>query len=497
MRCVGFGLSTVVWSSLLVQEVNARGRCSPETRCSNSPDLGLSETSSFFPPPNASNFDLSIYNEGMQFAVPGTQRCMYGHMDLAGAAMPLRDTRQCPKNDGYCGFSIAYYNCTCVSRERVMSAYNAAVYWAAFGVFLGFGLFLSVNWFFISKMALSPGRWSGDGACGPGCDCTEQGVCQFWMLFVFMLALPVALIVAGVYNMTLALRDPETVVDYWGGCGNTHFLNAVNTGGKIFYSIMGSIFACMFCLCFYACLCGDRGDRGRARRAALHDPRFNEFIRDADRNRAERAAARAAAAAAASSSEAARPPPRVRVNMHELREGARHGMELATPVGLARAMSQGRLERVGRYGPQHGRSGRIVLEALSSHRHTVGTRVGVATPTVVNAEVVVHSGWMKKVLPWSVGPTKDRFFVLYESGLLHYYDSETLTPDHLMGKLNMRTDVDSVESGGRAHYDNVVHEHILTLQTKGKVPAWKLDPRTAETMKEWEVHLRAALKTTV
>ena len=53
-----------------------RGKCSPETRCTNSPDEGLSSTSEFLPPTGASPccaLELAAYKAGMNYSIPGTQ----------------------------------------------------------------------------------------------------------------------------------------------------------------------------------------------------------------------------------------------------------------------------------------------------------------------------------------------------------------------------------------------------------------------------------------
>ena len=76
---------------------------------------------------------------------------------------------------------------------------------------------------------------------------------------------------------------------------------------------------------------------------------------------------------------------------------------------------------------------------------------------------------MKKVVPTFVGPTKDRFFVLYDSGDLHYYDREELLAERLMGKINLKRDVQAIEVG-RAHYDKQVHEGVLTLRAGAARP---------------------------
>ena len=110
---------------LLVPGAYGRGKCNPETRCLNSPDEGLSE-SSRFPPPNVSSAQLAIYEAGMEFAIKGTQRCEHGHVDLEGADLPLDEMRKCPLNrdDGSCGWVISYYHCTCVSREQALATHR-------------------------------------------------------------------------------------------------------------------------------------------------------------------------------------------------------------------------------------------------------------------------------------------------------------------------------------------------------------------------------------
>ena len=98
---------------------------------------------------NATASDLAKYQAGMQFADASTGKCKYGHNDLDGSALPISDTRQCPKSDGtYCGFDIDYFDCTCVSRERALAAYSSDGYWAAFWVFIGFGTFIYFFWMF-------------------------------------------------------------------------------------------------------------------------------------------------------------------------------------------------------------------------------------------------------------------------------------------------------------------------------------------------------------
>ena len=136
-------LHVVQLTLLLVPVVHGRGKCSPETRCTNSPDEGLSSTSEFLPPTGASPLELAAYKAGMNYSIPGTQQCLYGHVDLEGSSMTLEDTRICPlKDGGMCGLVIDYYVCTCASRERALASHDNTSSWSGFGVFLGFGLFI-------------------------------------------------------------------------------------------------------------------------------------------------------------------------------------------------------------------------------------------------------------------------------------------------------------------------------------------------------------------
>ena len=226
--------------------VHARGRCTPETRCRNSPDGGLSESSEFLPPENATAAQLQTFLAGMQYAVNGTSRCLYGHEDLAGAVLSMADTRSCPKGDGYCGWVIDYFDCTCAPRERALAAYDASGYWAAFGVFLGFGLFTVVYWIMITMRDLENGRWSGDGDFGPGFDCSQEGVCSFWFIIFIAFGCPTGMLVAAFWNLHLALRDVELAQGYWMGCGSQNWGNPVHTSGVILYSVCGSFFAFPF-----------------------------------------------------------------------------------------------------------------------------------------------------------------------------------------------------------------------------------------------------------
>ena len=110
----------------------ARGRCIPETRCSNSPDEGLTDKSIFMPPKDASSADLQLYWEPMQDgAIPGSCeddgkcQCIYGHIDLKGSTMSLEETRDCPMlEDGYCGWSVTKHVCTCATKPRAQAAYT-------------------------------------------------------------------------------------------------------------------------------------------------------------------------------------------------------------------------------------------------------------------------------------------------------------------------------------------------------------------------------------
>jgi hypothetical protein len=158
---------------------------------------------------------------GMEFAIPGTQRCEHGHVDLDGAVLPLDELRRCPlkEEDGTCGWVVSYYWCTCVSRERAVASHSAAFYWTLFGVFLFFGVAVCAMNIFATRNDLGSSNWSGDGSCGPGCDCSEDGTCRFWAVFTLFWMLPISFLVGAFWNLYRALLTAEESVEYWKGCG--------------------------------------------------------------------------------------------------------------------------------------------------------------------------------------------------------------------------------------------------------------------------------------
>ena len=120
--------------------------------------------------------------------------------------------------------------------------------------------------------------------------------------------------------------------------------------------------------------------------------------------------------------------------------------------------------------------------------------------TVVSSISIVRSGWMRKVVPSHIGPTKARFFVLYDSGNLHYYDSEKLEPEHLMGKLHLGADVEAIVEGselvqkeGTKKARELESIKVLVLQTKGRMANWQIDAGSDENRSEWEAKLREAM----
>ena len=199
----------LIFGLLLVNEVCARGKCSPETRCLNSPDFGVSDSSTFFAPVGAHPSDISTYNLGMNAnntITPG--RCKYGHTDIAGSTMSLAGTvRKCPLDGGTCGWSINWYNCTCVSREHAVNSWNPDGNWAVGGVFISMGVLLLAYNCKATVSDLRKKRWTGDGRCGPGCDVSNKGVFFFWSLVLLVFCIPGAMIGGAIYNFYLATRD--------------------------------------------------------------------------------------------------------------------------------------------------------------------------------------------------------------------------------------------------------------------------------------------------
>jgi hypothetical protein len=224
----------------------------------------------------------------MQYAVPGTRHCMYGHSDLEGAGLPINETRVCP-GEGTCGTDIAYYMCTCISRSRALAAYSASGSWAGFGVLLFFGVMLL-------------GRFSCHTCCRKEADWTDdikrdRPRC-FKATLVLAFALPFALFAGGIYFLLLALRDPKEAQGYWTGCGISNPLNPANSGNAVLWGVLGTVFGLPFLgLCVVFAL-----DKWRETREA-----------------------------SGGSGGSTRPPPRVPI------------AELTTPIGLARAVSKGTL----------------------------------------------------------------------------------------------------------------------------------------------------------
>jgi len=469
---------------LAVPVVHGRGKCTPETRCTNSPDEGLSSTSEFLPPTGASPSELAAYKAGMNYSIPGTEQCLYGHVDLEGSSMTLEDTRTCPlKDGGMCGLVIDYYVCTCASRERALASHDSRPSWAGFGVLLGFGLFMGLYFLFQCCKNLSSSLWSGDGYCGPGCDCSEQGIFWFWFVVFIAFCLPAGLIAGAIYNLLEALKSPEEAVGYWGGCGKKHFFNLVNPGGIVLYSIIGGSFALMICFSCFA-LWSSKHQRKRHPALAAHQIASARLPgRPVASTTSGSSSASASSGARATHDDSVTSGGRPMYGRGTRDERLTHLKmdlaELTHPVGLARAVSQGRLEGIGVHGPQRGRSGRITLDLLTKARADPATGV-----PVVMAAAISHSGWMKKVVPSSIGATKDRYFVLYSSGLFQYYDSEKFEPDNLMGKMDLTKDVKSVERRSRRQTT------ILHLKSKTRMVSWELDAGTDENAQEWEDQLR-------
>ena len=119
-------LTVLLFLLQLAQSRAAAGHdsCSPERRCTNSPQQGLSESSEFLVEEGWSAQEVAWFHAGMQYAIEGTRRCQFGHVDLEGSDNATASVRLCAGR-GLCGWSIATHPCTCVSQERAMAGERA------------------------------------------------------------------------------------------------------------------------------------------------------------------------------------------------------------------------------------------------------------------------------------------------------------------------------------------------------------------------------------
>ena len=207
-------------------QVIARRRCEPETRCINSPDLGLSETSSFFLPTEAPDGsggrrtvnaeELALYRAGMAWrkyepATPhGTDEgtCQYGHIDLLGTEKPLAESERDQKCYDYegltCGFQVTEFLCTCASRDRAQTQFSSEGYmWAAI-VFGSFGAVMGLT----QCCLICKDRRDGIGSLPP-CDPNEEGCFHFYFTMLLLLSLPVGFSIATAWNLVLYARDED------------------------------------------------------------------------------------------------------------------------------------------------------------------------------------------------------------------------------------------------------------------------------------------------
>jgi hypothetical protein len=111
--------------ALLVAPVSARRgqKCRPESRCVNSPDNGLHQSSQFLPLDNlthgltVTSGDRFVYQDGMRYAKPGTLECLYGHTDLDNSRAANDEPKRCGSTGWGCGYKIEYHFCTCSARR--------------------------------------------------------------------------------------------------------------------------------------------------------------------------------------------------------------------------------------------------------------------------------------------------------------------------------------------------------------------------------------------
>ena len=297
------GVTSLLSSCLLAQEVRARAGCIPETRCRNSNQPSTSVLNSaarlpeFLRPPDGSVMavDMAAYEAGLAHVESGKLSCKFGHTDLEGARLPMESTRRCPQRAGTtCGTDVSYYYCACVSRERAVASHSPEGDWAGFGVLLFFAGMLGGGYFFNCREA---GSYMHTLREADGGSVLKKVL--FWFILGIMIALPFVCLGAAVYFLTLALRDPEDAVGYWTGCGVTNPLNpgADGDGHLILWGVMGGIFGVPVVAIVALVMCG----------------LFRHVRQNAD------------AQSAADDGRRARL------------------VELSTPIGLARAVSQNRL----------------------------------------------------------------------------------------------------------------------------------------------------------
>lgn len=451
----------------------AARKCHPETRCLNSPDAGTSELSSFSVPAGASAADRETFSEGMRlYGMSGTERCMYGHTDLEGYRLQNTSARTCPQGAGTCGWSVTNYFCTCASRELALAAYDPADMLGGAAVMMAFGATFAIVWGVQVLKDLRDGK-----ELSPGCDFSDPGVLRFWIVLIFALALPVGLISGAAYVFSLAARDryaPGTA-GYFKGCGNFHPMAAVNLGGQILYISLATIIGGMVCFLVVYFLVFLRPGRerqsvlgafARGRQAQTLNVRVGDPTSQAIADARSRVHSLAVGGRGAGASRPSRP---MLLAQSSARRVGEVSLQLASPVRIARILSAGRLERGG------GRAAEFSVRRQGSRRGMVA-----------KARVEVHSGWMVKVLPSYVSRVvQKRFFVLYDTAELHYYESDKETSEAL-GKLDLSRLADEEI---RRVYPQSDRDFTFRIKPAGRAAAWDCDPGDEAGWKEWEERL--------
>jgi hypothetical protein len=445
--------------------VAARGRCHPETRCTNSPDGGISDDSEFLPPENGTALELQWYYDGLAYVLPGTQRCAHGHLDLAGTREPMtrEDTRDCP-TEGTCGWTVNYHICTCVSQQRAELNYSPASLQNAAGFLVGIGGFFCFMMMFVGLRDARRFEM-------PECDCSDSNVTKFWYTIAFMFLVPLGFIIGGVVMFVQAARDPTdpATYGYFRGCGNYNVMNPVNPGGKVGYSILGLLLLCVVGLPIYGICIAPRFRTSRTRR-------LEQARNDLNRIMATGTTTTASSTTVAPSDAPRRPGGgRARAVLVAQRSASRLGqvsLELTSPVRIARSTSARRFEP--------GR--RLQVSAVLGS----AARPVQATPVAK----VLTTGWMKKVLPSWVADSHRRFFVLYEDGVFAYYDKEADPPANATccGKVQMSL-VNAIERKSPSSPG----DFTFTVKINGKMVDWDVDPESEAEWQKWEEALKAAI----
>lgn len=413
----------------------------------------------------------------MQFAIEGTTRCQYGHVDVEGlyyTGFPLADTRRCGlEQDGMCGWVVSTHICTCISPEQAEAAYDVSAEWAVFVVFLVFGIVIGGMqlWAFSSDSMRSNFCEDLSSACN-GFDYDKGAAFMYLAMLIILIGMPVGFLVGALVCLLRATRD-ATLPETWGyyqGCGHQNWFNPVNTGGKIFYSFMGLILLYIVVMIVWVC-CIRPGRRSPRFRGREND----EFIMRVRQARDQVRNTTTISSTTSDSSGDAPPPRRV---LRTQRSAQRLGelrsitLELANPVRLARSVSASRLDRGTRIAP-----------------------TSIARRAAPIDAAVVHSGWMAKIVPSYIGPSQRRFFVLYDNGLFCFYDKEMDPPGaaDCMGKVTL----EKIESFTKIKEGRLGRSggSCWTVKMVGKkIADWEVDAESEAAGVKWEEVLTAAIE---